>query len=76
MKRIYRPMSIFDRREHEKYFFRLETAVNYGSVKRQADSRTQEGFFRRFLYKNVPACIDLISSEEDTTENTKCLSAQ
>ena len=36
MKRIYRPMSILVRREKEKYFFRLRTAVNYGTVKRQA----------------------------------------
>ena len=36
MKRIYRPMSILVRREQEKYFFRLKTAVNYGTVKRQA----------------------------------------
>ena len=36
MKRVYRPMSILDRREQEKYFFRLKTAVNYGTVKRQA----------------------------------------
>ena len=36
MKRIYRPMSILVRREQEKYFLRLKTAVNYGTVKRQA----------------------------------------
>ena len=29
-------MSILVRREQEKYFFRLKTAVNYGTVKRQA----------------------------------------
>ena len=36
MKRIYRPMSILVKREQEKYFLRLKTAVNYGTVKRQA----------------------------------------
>ena len=36
MKRIYRPMSILVRREQEKYFFKAETAVNYGTVKHQA----------------------------------------
>ena len=35
-KRIYPPMSILVRGEQEKYFFRLKTAVNYGTVKRQA----------------------------------------
>ena len=29
-------MSILVRREQEKYFFRLKTAVNHGTVKRQA----------------------------------------
>ena len=29
-------MSILVRREKEKYFFRLRTTVNYGTVKRQA----------------------------------------
>ena len=28
-------MSILVRREQEKYFFRLKTVVNYGTVKRQ-----------------------------------------
>ena len=35
-KRIYRPMSILVRKKQEKYLFRLKTAVNYGTVKRQA----------------------------------------
>ena len=29
-------MSNLERREQEEYFFRLKTAVNYGTVKRQA----------------------------------------
>ena len=78
-------MSIVDRREQYKYFFRLKTAVNYGTVKRQPGaevSRSEvsslEGFFfwsQQLTYKIVYACIDVISSEEDTTENTKHLSA-
>jgi len=73
------------RREQEKCFFRLKTAVNYGIVKRQAGaevSRFQvsslEGVFFRsqqVTYKIVYTCIDVISSEEGTTENMKHLSA-
>ena len=56
VKRIYRPMSILVRREQEKYLFRLKTAVNYGTVKRQAGAEVSrfelqvsalEGFFFR-----------------------------
>ena len=78
-------MSTLVRREQEKYFFRLKTAVSYGTVKRQAgaeDSRlvvsSLEGFFFRsqqLTHKTVYTCIDVISSEEDKTENTKHLSA-
>ena len=78
-------MSNLVRREQERYFFRLKTAVNYGTVKRQAGavvSRFEvyplEGFFFRsqqLTYKIVYTCIDIISSEEDTTENMKHLSA-
>ena len=73
-------MSILVRREQEKYFFRLKTTVNYGTVKRQAGAEVSrfevsslEGFFFRsqqLTYKIVYTCIDVISSEEDTTENT------
>ena len=49
-------MSILVRREQEKYVFRLKTAVNYGTVRRQADAEVSrfeasfevsslEGFF-------------------------------
>ena len=60
MKRIDRPMSILVGREQEKYFFffggggGLKTAVNYGTVKRQAGTEVSrfefsslEGFFFR-----------------------------
>ena len=60
-------MSILVRREQEKYFFRLKTAVNYGTVKRQAgveDSRFEvfslDGFFFRsqqLTYKIVYTCM-------------------
>ena len=80
MKRIYCPMSILVRREQEKYFLRLKTAVNYGTVKRQAGAEVSrfevsslKGFFFRspkLTYKIVYTCIGVISSEEDTTENT------
>jgi len=73
------------KREQEKCFFRLKTVVNYAIVKRQAGaevSRFQfsslEGVFFRsqqVTYKIVYTCIDVISSEEDTTENMKHLSA-
>ena len=63
----------------------LKTAVNYNTVKRQAGAEVSrlefsllEGFFFRsqeLTYKTVYACIDVISSEEDTTENTKHLCA-
>ena len=69
-------------------FFRLKTAINYGTVKRQADaefSRFEVSslggiFFRsqRLTYKIVYTFIDVISSEDDVrhiTENTKHLSA-
>ena len=59
--------------------------VNYGPVKRQADAEVSRsevsslgGFFFRsqqLVYKIVYTCIDVISSEEDTTENKKHLSA-
>ena len=75
-------MSNFVRREQEKNFLRLKTAVNYGTVKRQAGaevsrfevSSLDSFFFRSQLqltYKIVYTCIDVISSEEDTTENIK-----
>ena len=35
-EKMYRPMSILVRKDQEKHFFRLKTAVNYGTVKRQA----------------------------------------
>ena len=88
MKRMYRLMSILVRREQEKYFFRLKTAVNYGTVKRQGDAEVSrfevsslEGIFFRgqwLTYKIVHTCIDVISSENDVrhiAENTKHLSA-
>ena len=50
-------MSILVRREKEKYFFRLKTAVNYGPVKCQAGAEVSrfevsyvEGFFFRSLH--------------------------
>ena len=53
-------MSILVRREYEKYFFRLKTAVNYGTVKRQEASTfevssLEDFFFRRqqLTYKIV-----------------------
>ena len=61
------------------------TAVNYGTVKRQAGAEVSrfevsslEGFFltsQQLTYKIVYTCIDVVSSEKDTTENTKHLSA-
>ena len=79
-------MSILVRREQEKFFFffRLKTAVNYGkTVKRQAGAEVSrfevsslEGFFfgsQQLTYKILYTCIDVISSQEDTTENTKHL---
>ena len=78
-------MSNLVRREQEKQFFRLKTAVNYGTVKRQARAEVSrfevsslEGFFFRsqqLTYKIVYTCIDEISAEEDTTENMKHLNA-
>ena len=66
-------------------FFRLKTAVNYGVVKRQTGGEVSrlevsslEGFFfgsQQLTYKIVYTCIDVISSEEDTRENAKHLSA-
>ena len=62
-------MSILVRREQEKYFFRLKTVVNYGTVKRQAGAEVSrfelsylEGFFFRsqqLTYKIVYTCIDV-----------------
>ena len=56
------------------------------NIKRQAGAEVSrfevfslEGFFFRspqLIYKIVYTCIDVISSEEDTTENTKHLSRQ
>ena len=78
-------MSILVRREQEKYFFRLKTAVNYGTVKRLAGAAVSrfevsslEGFFFRsqqLTSKIVYTYIDVISSKEDTTENTQHLNA-
>ena len=75
-------MSNLVRREQENNFFRLKTAVNYGTVKRQAGAKVSrfevsalEGcFFRsqKLTYKIVYTCIDVISSEE---ENMKHVSA-
>ena len=71
-------MSILVRRDQEKYFFGLNTAIDYGTVKRQAGAEiskfevsSSEGFFCRsqqLTYKIVYTCIDVISSQEDTTE--------
>ena len=84
MKRIHHPLSILVRPEQEKYFFRLKTSVSNGTVKRQAGAEVSrfevsslEGFFFRsqqLTYKIVYTCLDVMSSEEDTTENTKHLS--
>ena len=71
MRRIYLPMSILVRREQERYFFRLKAAVNYGTVKRQAGeevSSFEVSSLERFFRSTT---VDVISSEEDTTENTK-----
>ena len=86
MKRIYRPMSILVRREQEKYFGGGVGAENRGKVRYSKTSSgprgfkirgsSLEGFFFRsqqLTYKIVYTCIDVISSEEDTTENTKHL---
>ena len=77
-------MSILVRREQEKNFFRLKTSVNNGTVKCQAGAEVSrfevsslEGFFFRsqqLTYKIVYTCLDVMSSEKDTTENTKHLS--
>jgi len=85
MKRIYHPMSNLVRGEQEKYFFRLKTVVNYGTVKHQVGaevsrfevSSLERFFFRsqQLTYKIVYTCLDVISTEEDTTENMKHLSA-
>ena len=68
-------------------FFRLKTAVNYGTVRRQAGaevSRYEVSSLEDFFYRSqqhiqncfyMYTCIDVTSSEEDTTENTKHLSA-
>ena len=77
-------MSVLIRREQEKYFFMLKTAVNYGTVKQQAGTEVSRfevsslGFFfssQQLTYKIVYTCINVTSSEEDTMENTKHLSA-
>ena len=87
MKIIYRPMLILVRSEQEKLnvFFRLKTAVNYSTVKRQVGAEVLrfkafylEGFLfrsQRLTYKIVYTCIVVISSEEDASENMKYLSA-
>ena len=62
-------MPILVRREQEKYLFRLKTAVNYDTIRRQA-VRSQQ-----LTYEIVYTCTDVISSKEDTTKNTKHLSA-
>ena len=41
----HRPMSILVRREQEEYFFRLKTALNYGTVKGQAGAEVQDSRF-------------------------------
>ena len=66
-------MSILVRREPEKYFW-LKTAVNYGTVKRQAgaevsrfEASSLEGFFfrrKQLTYKIVYTRKDVISFEE------------
>ena len=73
-------MSILVRREQEKYFFRLKTAVNYGTVNRQAGAEVSrfevsslKGFFFRsqqLTYIIVHTYMDVTSSEGNTTENT------
>ena len=48
-------MSTLVRREQEKYFFRLKTAVNYGTVKRHAgaeDSRLQVSSLEGLLFRS------------------------
>ena len=53
MKITYRPMSILVRREQEKYFLRLKSAVNYGTVKSQAGaevSRFEVSSLKSFFF--------------------------
>ena len=78
-------MLILVRREQEKYLFRLKTAGNYGPVKCQEGAEVSrfevfslKGFFftnQQLTNKIIYTCIDVISSEEDTAENMKHLSA-
>ena len=73
------------KKESKRSTFRLKTVVNYGIVKPQAGAEVSrfevsslEGFFfksQQLTYKIVYICTDVKSSEEDTTENTKHLSA-
>jgi len=75
----------FSERRAREVFFWLKTAVNYGTVKRQAGTEVSrfevsslDGFFFRsqqLTYKTLYTCLDVISTEEDTTENMKHLSA-
>ena len=70
-------MSILVRRAQEKYLFRLKTAVNYSTVKRQAGAEVSrfevsslEGFFfgsQQLTSKILSTCIDVIPPKEDTT---------
>ena len=78
-------MSILVKREKEKYFWDWKTAVSYGTVKRQGGAEVSrfkvssyESFFfwsQQLTYKIVYTCMDVTSSEDDATENTKHLSA-
>ena len=56
-------------------FFRLKTAVNYGTEVSRFEVSSLGFFFRsqQFTYKIVYTCRDEISPEEDTAENTKHL---
>ena len=73
-------MLILVRREQEKYFY----AETCGKLQCSKTSRRRRGFkirgffFRsqQLTYKIVYTCIDVISSEEDTMQNAKHLSAQ
>ena len=63
-------MSILVSREQEKYFFRMKTALNFDTVKRQAGPEVSrfevssiDGFFFRsqqLTYKIVYTCIHVI----------------
>ena len=76
-------MSILVRGEQEKGFFRLKTAVNYGTVKRQAGAEVSrievsslEGFVLSKSTVDIKICLYMYTADSTKFVPEKCKSVR